>query len=529
MASFVATPLIDPAAQGRGNNFSDYIDRKQFAPIHYSSKPVHFDFQNAKPFHRITNSSIKEMDAVFGGAHASSVAPRKPLAYPSPLGDPHSMPRTHLDKPFGFLTQAFPKFDRSWQTPYLPEAHANKLVGKTKEQIQQRVKLSHARDPDNGGEARKQETTETADWAVELMGEIGVHNAAHKKFEKRGHEASALDHYDGADSKRKENLKEDVAEFEDIRSEIRQDKTEKRVKRAADAKRSAATRAIPVTPASSILAAPVAPTTPSFTTPDPTGNKKQRRARHNEEMQRMAGGGNSASAAEGPSTPPFGTPATSKKSSIADERLFVFLDTPQAQKMMDEIQKAGKQVEAVDRKIEKEHDTGKSTVHQGKREELEEKIREAKAKLSAKQEEIALIDKYEPIRDEEWSLIQKIQKQVEQGGNVTAQFVIEVNAEMSKLGYPKVSGKIHKPDSLHKAVVSSMKQFKLATIAREWLSSSERKQHESYRKSPAKKATPRHDADGDPDDRALEVDDVDIKINRETHGKVLKERFGEFL
>jgi hypothetical protein len=271
-------------------------------------------------------------------------------------------------------------------------------------------------------------------------------------------------------------------------------------------------------------------------------NRKQRRAHHNEEMQRMSGGGNAASAEplaneyssprrpEEPSTPSFETPLTSKKSlesTSAGKRLLVFLDTPQTQRMMDVIQKADKQVEAVDRKIEKEHDTGKSMEHQNKREELEVKIQEAKGKLASKQKEIHLIETYAPIRDEEWTLIQKIQKVVEQGGNVTANFVIEVNAEMAKLGYPKVSGKIQKPDSLHKAVVSSMKQFKLATIDKFF--NIKQPKSETYSKSQKKAASPRHDTDGDPDDHALEVDEVSLKMDKVPHGRALKERFGHLL
>jgi hypothetical protein len=153
------TPRPIVPQRGRGNNSSDYIDRSKFSIKPHSSKPVTFDFQHAKPFHRVTNGTIKEMDAVYGNIHPKSVVPERPFTYPSTLGKPSSL-RKYVDEPFGFVTSAFPVFDRSWKAPYLPHAYSKNLVGKTEAQIQHDLKLSHARTSANGGAPRQEEEAE---------------------------------------------------------------------------------------------------------------------------------------------------------------------------------------------------------------------------------------------------------------------------------------------------------------------------------------------------------------------------------
>jgi hypothetical protein len=169
----------------RGTNFSNYIDRSKFSAKPHSAKPVTFDFQHAKPFHRVTNGTIKEMDAVYGHIHSKPVVPERPFTYPSTLGKPSSL-RKYVDEPFGFATSAFPVFDRSWKAPYLPHAYAKNLVGKTETQIQHDVKLSHAREPSNGGVPRKAETTEPAEWAQQLLDDLGAYDEAKSEVSKRG-------------------------------------------------------------------------------------------------------------------------------------------------------------------------------------------------------------------------------------------------------------------------------------------------------------------------------------------------------
>jgi hypothetical protein len=518
------------------NNFSNYIQSKQFDVPHISTKVSSFAFQGAKPFHRVTNASIEGMDRVYGHNHGNAMVGQKAFTYTGSLGQPASHHQHKFANPFGFLSDSFPTFERTWEPKYLPMAMALKLDKKTPAEIQRDVKLSHARDPANGGEPMKEEMVPD-EWAQQIIDQMG------------------LDDFHGPALDNEVERRARKREVQFARGKLKS--TPKPTTRP--------TRPVIVEPVSSLISASgKADRTEQLSTPSSEPmNRKQRRAHHNEEMQRMSGGGNAASAeplaneyssprrtegpsnqsrfeplaneyssprrAEDPATPSFETPLTSKKSepTSAAKRVSVFADTPQAQKLVDEIERAGKQVDNVDRKIEKEHDTGKSIEHQNKREELEEKIREAKGKLAAKQKEIDLIETYAPIRDEEWTLIQKIQKVVEQGGNVASQFVIDVNAEMTKLGYPKVSGKIQRPDSLHKAVVSSMKQFKLATIDKFF--NIKQPKSESYSKSQRKAASPRHDTDGDPDDHALEVDEVSLKMDTVPHGRALKERFGHLL
>ena len=383
------------------NNFSNYIQSKQFDVPHISTKLSSFAFQGAKPFHRVTNASIKGMDKVYGHNHGNAMVGQKAFTYTGSLGQPASLHQHKFANPFGFLSDSFPTFERPWEPKYLPMAMALKLDKKSPAEIQRDVKLSHARNPANGGEPMKEEMVPD-EWAQQIIDEMG------------------LDDFHGPALDNEVERRARKREVQFARGKLKS--TPKPTTRP--------TRPVIVEPVSSLLSASgkADMTEQPFTPSSEPMNRKQRRADYKEDPQRNAGGGNEASAeyssprrAEDPSTPSFETPLTSKKSSestSAGKRLLVFLDTPLTQRMMDVIQKADKQVEAVDRKIEKEHDTGKSMEHQNKRDELEEKIREAKGKLAGKQKEIHLIETYAPIQDEEWTLIQKIQKVVEQGGNV---------------------------------------------------------------------------------------------------------------
>ena len=159
------------------SNFSDYIDRKQFEAKPHSSQPVTFGFQNAKPFQRIS-SSVPVFDSINNYNHSAPIVSQKPFTYASTLGNPAPRSSYKFDEPFGFLTNSFPSFDRSWQPKYVEHAYTKNITGKSQEQIKHDLKLSHARQPANGGQPRKDPTPleDQQEWARELLDGLVVNS-----------------------------------------------------------------------------------------------------------------------------------------------------------------------------------------------------------------------------------------------------------------------------------------------------------------------------------------------------------------
>ena len=84
------------------SNFSDYIDANKFAIKPHTSQLVKFDFQNAKPFHRVTVSD-QLTDSINHYNHSVPVVPQKPFTYASTLGNPKPQPVHNISKPFSFM------------------------------------------------------------------------------------------------------------------------------------------------------------------------------------------------------------------------------------------------------------------------------------------------------------------------------------------------------------------------------------------------------------------------------------------
>ena len=153
-------------------NFSDYIDTNKFAIKPHTSTAPTFGYENPKSFHRVTDSSDKFIDDSFKHKAGAQPMQQKPLPTQVNLGNP-APERIHLkNEPFGCLGHAFPSFERSWQPKYIEQAYTNNIVGKTQDKIKHDVQISHARDPVNGGEPRKD--IGGSEWAQELIDSLGL-------------------------------------------------------------------------------------------------------------------------------------------------------------------------------------------------------------------------------------------------------------------------------------------------------------------------------------------------------------------
>ena len=157
------------------SNFVDYINTKQFAIKPHSSQPVHWDYQNAKPFHRVTNASDKFLDNLMEHKKLIHVVSQKSLPSPLSLGNLRPLHNHIIKEPLGILSSAVPTFERSWQPKYIEHAYTKNIDGKSQEQIKHDVQLSHARDPVNGGEPRRDgiPIEEQQEWAHRLLGQLG--------------------------------------------------------------------------------------------------------------------------------------------------------------------------------------------------------------------------------------------------------------------------------------------------------------------------------------------------------------------
>ena len=158
------------------SNFSDYIDVKKFAIKPHSSTAPTFGYENAKPFHRVTDSSDKFLENTFKHKAPTPVVGQKPLPQSIDLGNITSHHTKLLSDPFGILSSSFPSFSRSWQPNHIEQAYSSAIVGKTKETIQHDLKISHARDPSNGGEplSGTQSFEDRHEWAHKILDELAV-------------------------------------------------------------------------------------------------------------------------------------------------------------------------------------------------------------------------------------------------------------------------------------------------------------------------------------------------------------------
>ena len=158
------------------SNFSDYIDVKKFAIKPHSSTAPTFGYENAKPFHRVTDSSDKFLENTFKHKAPTPVVGQKPLPQSIDLGNITSHHTKLLSDPFGILSSSFPSFSRSWQPKHIEQAYSSAIVGKTPETIQHDLKISHARDPSNGGEplSGTQSFEDRHEWAHKILDELAV-------------------------------------------------------------------------------------------------------------------------------------------------------------------------------------------------------------------------------------------------------------------------------------------------------------------------------------------------------------------
>jgi len=94
-------------------------------------RPAVFNFQSARP-HGLEHDRVTEMDQYTNDKTQHwSVAPEKPLAGPSPLGNPHARPMEVLHQPWGIFSDAFPAYHHAeYQPDVLYEKGYNTKTGR---------------------------------------------------------------------------------------------------------------------------------------------------------------------------------------------------------------------------------------------------------------------------------------------------------------------------------------------------------------------------------------------------------------